>query len=50
MQLVQNDAGLDQGRPLADQPLLAWAFHDCAYKMQNALDGVLRNFPIRPAA
>jgi acyl-CoA dehydrogenase len=40
----------DQGRPLADQPLLAWAFHDCAYKMQTALDGVLRNFPIRPVA
>ncbi len=40
----------DQGRPIADQPLLAWAFHDCAYRMQNALDGVLRNFPIRPAA
>jgi acyl-CoA dehydrogenase len=40
----------DQGRPIADQPLLAWAFHDCALRMQNALDGVLRNFPIRPAA
>ena len=40
----------DQGRPAADQPLLAWAFHDCAYRMQQALDGVLRNFPIRPAA
>jgi acyl-CoA dehydrogenase len=40
----------DQGRPIADQPLLAWAFHDCAYRMQAALDGVLRNFPIRPAA
>jgi acyl-CoA dehydrogenase len=40
----------DQGRPSADQALLAWAFHDCAYRMQSALDGVLRNFPIRPAA
>jgi len=40
----------DQGQPAADQPLLAWAFHDCAYRMQQALDGVLRNFPIRPAA
>ena len=40
----------DQGRPAADQPLLAWAFHDCAFRMQNALDGVLRNFPIRPVA
>ena len=40
----------DLGRPAADQALLAWAFHDCAFRMQNALDGVLRNFPIRPAA
>jgi len=40
----------DQGRPAADQALLAWAFHDCAFRMQNALDGVLRNFPIRPVA
>ncbi|MBS0590486.1 MAG: acyl-CoA dehydrogenase [Proteobacteria bacterium] len=40
----------DQGRPIADRPLLAWAFHDCAWRMQDALDGVLRNFPIRPAA
>ena len=40
----------DLGRPATDQPLLAWAFHDCCYRMQNALDGVLRNFPIRPAA
>jgi acyl-CoA dehydrogenase len=40
----------DQGRPAADQALLAWAFHDCAHRCQTALDGVLRNFPIRPAA
>ena len=40
----------DLGRPAADQALLAWAFHDCAFRMQNALDGVLRNFPIRPVA
>ncbi|MDR3388049.1 MAG: acyl-CoA dehydrogenase [Rudaea sp.] len=40
----------DQGRPAADQPLLAWAFHDCVWRMQMALDGVLRNFPIRPVA
>jgi acyl-CoA dehydrogenase len=40
----------DQGRPAADLPLLAWAFHDSVYKMQNALDGVLRNFPVRPVA
>ena len=40
----------DQGRPVADYPLLAWAMHDAVYKMQNALDGVLRNFPIRSVA
>ena len=40
----------DQGRPVTDRPLLAWAFHDCVYRMQVALDGVLRNFPLRPVA
>jgi acyl-CoA dehydrogenase len=40
----------DQGRPAADLPLLAWAFHDCVHRMQGALDGVLRNFPVRPVA
>jgi len=40
----------DQGRPAADQPLLAWAMHDSIYKMQMALDGFLRNFPLRPVA
>ncbi|MEO6687712.1 MAG: acyl-CoA dehydrogenase domain-containing protein, partial [Dokdonella sp.] len=40
----------DQGRPVTDHPLLAWAFHDCVYRMQGALDGVLRNFPVRPVA
>ena len=40
----------DDGRPVADRPLLAWAFHECAWRMQGALDGVLRNFPLRPVA
>lgn len=40
----------DQHRPAIDQPMLAWAFHDCVYRMQRALDGVLRNFPFRPVA
>jgi acyl-CoA dehydrogenase len=40
----------DNGRPSTDQPLLAWAFHDCVWRMQMALDGVLRNFPVRPIA
>ncbi|HEY0179023.1 MAG TPA: acyl-CoA dehydrogenase, partial [Dokdonella sp.] len=40
----------DQEQPVTDQPLLAWAFHDRVYQMQVALDGVLRNFPVRPVA
>ncbi|MFO1505493.1 MAG: acyl-CoA dehydrogenase [Lysobacterales bacterium] len=40
----------DQGCPAADRPLLAWAFRDAVYRMQDALDGVLRNFPLRPVA
>lgn len=38
----------DEGRPVGDQPLLAWAFHDSVNKMETALCGALRNFPIRP--
>jgi acyl-CoA dehydrogenase len=38
----------DQGRPQADQPLLAWAMHDAVNKIETALSGALRNFPIRP--
>lgn len=38
----------DQGRPMADHPLLAWAFHDAIHKIELALSGALRNFPIRP--
>jgi acyl-CoA dehydrogenase len=34
-----------QGRPAADQPILAWAFHDSIYKIQVALGGVADNFP-----
>ncbi len=37
----------DQGRPAADQPILAWAFYDCTYAIQQALRGVLDNFPNR---
>ncbi len=36
-----------QGRPAADQPILAWAFHDAIYKMQTALANVVDNFPNR---
>jgi acyl-CoA dehydrogenase len=38
----------DNGRPEADRPLLAWAFHECVWRMQMALDGAIRNFPVRP--
>jgi acyl-CoA dehydrogenase len=40
----------DDGRPATEQPLLAYAFHDSAFKIERALSGALRNFPIRPAA
>ncbi len=40
----------DQGRPAIDHPLLAWAMYDRVYAMQTAIDGVLRNFPVRPVA
>ena len=38
----------DEDRPQGDQPLLAWAFHDGINKIETALSGALRNFPIRP--
>ncbi|WP_158883127.1 acyl-CoA dehydrogenase [Rhodanobacter sp. L36] len=40
----------DTGRPDADRPLLAWGFHECMWLTQNALDGAIRNFPVRPVA
>ena len=40
----------DTGRPEADRPLLAWAFHETVWRMQGALDGAIRNFPVRPVA
>jgi acyl-CoA dehydrogenase len=33
------------GRPAADQAILAWAFHDAIYKIQDALRQVVDNFP-----
>ena len=38
----------DQGCPESDRPLLAWAMHDSVNKIETALSGALRNFPIRP--
>ena len=36
-----------QGRPAADQAILAWAFHNSIYKIQQALRLVVDNFPNR---
>ncbi len=33
-------------RPAADQPILAWAFHDAIYKIQHAMRGVIDNYPL----
>jgi acyl-CoA dehydrogenase len=38
----------DQGRPEADLPLVEWACQDSLYAMQQALEGLLHNFPSRP--
>lgn len=35
----------DQGRPAADQAILSWSFHHSIYRMQEALRGVIDNFP-----
>ena len=40
----------DEGRPATDAALMAYAFNDCVFKIERALSGALRNFPIRPAA
>jgi acyl-CoA dehydrogenase len=36
-----------EGRPVADQAILAWAFHNAIYKIQVALRLVIDNFPNR---
>ena len=38
----------DAGNPVGDQALLAWSIHDAVNKIETALSGALRNFPIRP--
>jgi len=40
----------DDGRPDADLPLLHWAMQDALYRIQQAFDGALQNFPSRIAA
>lgn len=40
----------DQGRPVADLPILHWAMRDALYKIQQAFAGIIDNFPVRSAA
>lgn len=40
----------DDGRPAEDLPLLHWAMEDALHRIEQAFDGVLRNFPSRIAA
>jgi acyl-CoA dehydrogenase len=40
----------DDGAEAADLPLMEWAVQDSLVKAQEALSGLLRNFPVRPAA
>ena len=40
----------EDGRPEADLPLLHWSVQDGLFRIQEAFDGVLLNFPNRPAA
>ncbi|MEO8766929.1 MAG: acyl-CoA dehydrogenase domain-containing protein, partial [Nitrosospira sp.] len=39
----------DDDRPAADLPLLHWSIQDALYRMQQAFDGLLDNFPGRAA-
>jgi acyl-CoA dehydrogenase len=39
----------DSDRPYTDVPLLDWVLQDALYKIQQAFDGVLQNFPGRIA-
>ncbi|MCK9380569.1 MAG: acyl-CoA dehydrogenase [Sulfuritalea sp.] len=37
----------DEGRQAEDAPLMHWAMQDAMFRMQNAFDGVMANFPQR---
>ncbi len=39
----------DQGRPPADRPLLDWALRDLLFRTEQALAGLIQNFPGAPA-
>ncbi len=40
----------DQGHPKDDLPMVLWSLQDSLFKIQTQIDGLLRNFPNRPAA
>ncbi len=40
----------DDGRPAEDRPLVDWACQYALHQVQQALKGIIDNFPIRPAA
>ncbi|RMH59534.1 MAG: acyl-CoA dehydrogenase [Zetaproteobacteria bacterium] len=40
----------DDGEPADDWPLVEWSCAHALYHMQQALYGVMRNFPVRPVA
>jgi len=40
----------DQGRKVEDTPLLEWGCQDSLFQVQDALEGILANFPSRPVA
>lgn len=35
----------DQGRPVEDLPLIKWVCDECLYEIQEAVSGILQNFP-----
>jgi acyl-CoA dehydrogenase len=37
----------DTGRPVEDQPLVDWSAQYCLFQVEQALDAILRNFPVR---
>jgi len=37
----------DDGRPKDDLPLVHWSCQFCLYQVQEALHGIIRNFPVR---
>jgi len=40
----------DDGQPESDWPLVQWSCEYCLYQVQEAIHGIIRNFPVRPVA